>query len=343
MSTNMDQPELLEITPEINDFGRSQGLSRPTAATAATGEKARFMDTENALESALQLRLWYAKLEYHAETLAKLKTILSLLLCSLHLVTCLGLLVSTATCSSLQFVCATQAAAASSAFESQLRCTINDLQHSKHTLSQVTVVLEPLEHPPTLADSQEIALPQISFAPRVNGNLDSWLSPPAQHDVAVRRCPEPRPRLPILEPIIQLPAADYLVSVVIAVVGITDCSHWTTYGPCYEDGSKTPTVSLSLRQPLCPINARLSKFFSFAPTIKFWAHSVKRTEQGNAQTQLTMPKVVCSSPANTAPWMTSSTCKILKFASTSLDQRKTLAPVITGPLVSQKAANLAPD
>ncbi|KAK1458184.1 hypothetical protein CMEL01_15531 [Colletotrichum melonis] len=58
--------------------------------------------------------------------------------------------------------------------------------HSKHTLSQVTVVLEPLEHPPTLADSQETALPQISFAPRVNGNLDSWLSPPAQHDVAVR-------------------------------------------------------------------------------------------------------------------------------------------------------------
>ncbi|KAK1494567.1 hypothetical protein CTAM01_08921 [Colletotrichum tamarilloi] len=222
----------------LNRLGRSQGLSRPTAATAATGEKARFMDTENALESALQLRLWYAKLEYHAETLAKLKTILSLLLCSLHLVTCLGLLVSTATCSSLQFVCATQAAAASSAFEPQLRCTNNDLQHSKHTLSQVTVVLEPLEHPPTLADSQEIALPQISFAPRVNGNLDSWLSTPAQHDVAVRRCPEPRPRLPILEPIIQLPAADYLVSVVIAVVGITDYSHWTTYGPCYEDGSK---------------------------------------------------------------------------------------------------------
>ncbi|KAK1480156.1 hypothetical protein CCUS01_00713, partial [Colletotrichum cuscutae] len=85
-----------------------------------------------------------------------------------------------------QFVCATQAAAASSAFEPQLRCTNNDLQHSKHTLSQVTVILEPLEHPPTLADSQEIALPQISFAPRVNGNLDSWLSTPAQHDVAVR-------------------------------------------------------------------------------------------------------------------------------------------------------------
>ncbi|KAK1480157.1 hypothetical protein CCUS01_00714 [Colletotrichum cuscutae] len=87
------------------------------------------------------------------------------------------------------------------------------------------------------------------------------------------------------------------------------------------------------QQPLCPINARLSKFSSFAPTIKFWAHSVKRTEQGNAQTQLAMPKVVCSSPANTAPWMTSSICKILKFASTSADQRTILAPVIIGLLV----------
>ncbi|KAK1513346.1 uncharacterized protein CCOS01_14288 [Colletotrichum costaricense] len=182
MSTNMDQPELLEITPEINDFGRSQGLSRPTAATAATGEKARFMDTENALESASTPR--------------------------------------------------------NMSRTPRLNGHMQQPAHSKHTLSQVTVALEPLEHPPTLADSQEIALPQISFAPRVNGNLDSWLSTPAQHDVAVRRCPEPRPRLPILKPIIQLPAADYLVSVVIAVVGITDYSHWTTYGPCYEDGSK---------------------------------------------------------------------------------------------------------